>query len=338
MSDFNRFKNYLIRIVSPAFAIIVLVCGITIFFPRSEKVSEDKLIIAYKDQIQSYKWTAEVDSIDGIILGSSTLRYGLSSNLLKSKEYAQWVNFSMDARDPIVNYILLKEYYSKIKPKIVLVGLDPWIFSKKYYQHRNTILLNDLNSMEKLNYLISVDHFLPIKLIENYLNKSEINKPKKITIPSDFGSVKLKRTAVNFNEVKEDWFEISKFGWSNIQFEYLLKIKNFCHANGIILVFVVPPKRKDYVEVSMTRFQSENKIWWEKICEILPNENIVGTYDALSQLNQDSIFAEAYHLNDIGQVAFSSYLKNEINYPKKIVNEYKFITSSMQNQTHQVSN
>lgn len=333
MTDFKRFKYYLIRIFSPAFAIIILVFGITIFYPRMV-ISYEKLVEAHNDQIQSYQWTAEVDSIDGIILGSSTLRYGLSSNLLKSKEYAQWVNFSMDARDPIVNFILLKEYCSKIKPKIVLVGLDPWIYSKKYYQHRNNILLNDLNSWEKFNYLISVDYLLPIKLIKNYLNKSDTYKPNKIKIPSDFGSVKLSRTAVNFNEVNEDWFEINKFGWSNIQFEYLLKIKNLCDENGILLVFVVPPKRKDYIEVSLSKFESENKLWWEKISTILPNENIVGTYDALSQQNQDSIFAEAYHLNDKGQVVFSSYLKTAINNPKKIVKELNFIISSKSNQNH----
>lgn len=327
MTDFKRFKNYLIRIVSPSFAIIILVCGITIFYP-STVISYEKLVEAHNDQIQSYQWTAEVDSIDGIILGSSTLRYGLSSNLLKSKEYGQWVNFSMDARDPIVNFILLKEYCNKIKPKIILVGLDPWIYSKKYYQYRNNILLNDLNQMEKLNYLISVDHLLPIKLIKNYLNRSATYKPQKIKIPSDFGSVKLNRTAVNFNEVNEDWFEINKFGWSNIQFDYLLNIKNLCDENGILLVFVVPPKRNDYIEISLSKFESENKIWWEKICTILPNENIVGTYDALSQQNQDSIFAEAYHLNDKGQVVFSSYLKTVINNPKKIVKELDFIISS----------
>lgn len=332
MTDFKHFKNYLIRIVSPAFAIIILVCGITIFYPRTV-ITYKKLVDAHNDQIQSYQWTAEVDSIDGIILGSSTLRYGLSSNLLKSKEYAQWVNFSMDARDPIVNFILLKEYCSTIKPKIVLVGLDPWIYSKKYYQHRNNIMLNDLNPMEKLN-LISVNRLLPIKLIKNYLNSRY--KPNE-KMPSDFGSVKLNRTAVNFDKVNEDWFEINKFGWSNIQFEYLLKIKNLCNENGILLVFVVPPKRKDYIEVCLSKFESENKIWWEKICTILPNENIVGTYDAISSQNQDSIFAEAYHLNDKGQVVFSSYLKAELNNPKKISKEFNFIISSKLNQNHKGS-
>jgi hypothetical protein len=327
MSDFKRFKKYLIRTILPSCAMIVLVSVITIFYRGTINLSEDKLVDAHKDQTQNYTWTAEIDSIDGIILGSSTLRYGLSSTLLKSKEYAQWINFSMDARDPIVNYILLREYCNKIKPKIVLVGLDPWIYSKKYYQHRNTIMLNDLGPKGKLNYLISIDHFLPLKLIKNNLNNSNILKPKKLSIPPDFGSFKLNRTAINFNEVNEDCFDIKKFGWSDIQFEYLLKIKNLCHAKSIKIVFVVPPKRKDYIDVSLNKFESENKIWWEKICSILPNEKIVGTYDALCHFNQDSIFAEAYHLNYKGQVIFTSYLKNKIANPQKIEKKYNFIIS-----------
>lgn len=338
MSDFKHFKKYLIRTILPSFAIIVLISVITIFYPGTINLSEDKLVEEHKDQIQNYTWTSDLDSIDGIILGSSTLRYGLSSALLKSKEYAQWINFSMDARDPIVNYILLKEYCSKINPKIVLVGLDPWIYSKKYYQHRNTIMLNDLGPKGKLNFLISVDYFLPVKLIKNNLNNSKTFKPKKMSIPHDFGSVKLNRTAINFNEVNEDLFDIKKFGWSDIQFEYLLKIKNLCHAKNIKIVFVVPPKRKDYIELYVNKFQTENKVWWEKICSILPNENIVGTYDALYHYNQDSIFAEAYHLNGKGQVIFTCYLKNAILNPQKIEKKYNFIISSKSNQKNQGSN
>jgi hypothetical protein len=338
MGDFKRFRKYLICNLIPSFAIIILFAGITIFFPSTIKLTEEKLFEAHEDQINNYAWTDKMDSIDGIILGSSTLRYGLSSTLLKSKEYPQWVNFSMDARDPIVDYILLKNYCNKIKPKIVLVGLDPWIYSKKYYQHRNAIMLNDLNPTEKLNFLISVDHFLPVKLIKNNLNDSKTHKPRMKTIPPDFGSVKLNRTAINFNEVNEDWFDINKFGWSEIQFEYLLKIKNLCHAKGIKLIFVVAPKRKDYIDVSILKFQSENKIWWEKICDILNDENIIGTYDALYHYNQDSIFVDAYHLNENGQVIFSSYLKKLIKNPQKIEKKYNFIISSKSNHTHQGSN
>lgn len=338
MTDFKRFRKYLIRTLFPSFATIFIVTIITIFYPQTVNLTEEKLVEVHQDQIQNYKWTAAMDSIDGIILGSSTLLYGVSSTLLKSTEYSQWVNFSMDARDPIVDYILLKEYCSKIKPKIVLVGLDPWIYSKKYYQHRNVIMLNDLSPAEKLNYLFSIDRFLPVKLIKNSLNISREYIPVKVTIPTDFGSVHLDRTAINFNEVKEDWFDIKKFGWSEIQFEYLIKIKNLCHAKGISLVFVVPPKRKDYIDVSIVKFRLENKIWWEKICDNLTDESIVGAYDALCQYNQDSIFAEAYHLNAVGQVIFTSYLKNVINSPKKIEKKYNFIISPKSNQDNQLSN
>jgi hypothetical protein len=331
MSDFKLFINYLLKIFLPGVSLIIILLYFS-FFEEIQTLSEKKLSQAYSCEIEEYAWINRIDSIDGVILGSSSLRYGLSCELLKSKDYKQWVNLSKDARDPIVFYLLLRNCLKQFKPKIVLVGLDPWIYTKLYYKYRNNIMLNDLNSHERLFYFNHVDNGLLKKILKNYFSFKYSNTTSKIikNTPPDFGSVKLNRSARNFNEINEDWFE-KKLGWSKIQFDYLFKIKGLCDSNKIRLVFVIPPKRNDFVHVSNSKFKLYNEDWWNRINNLIPKANIIGSYDALKYENQDSIFADAYHLNGRGQIIFSNYLKNNIINPKKIYKQYNFIFASKKN-------
>jgi hypothetical protein len=331
MGDFKLFIRYLFRVyILPILLVITLLFIMLNLGPQ--KITEKDLYNAYKNDIESYNWIAGIDSIDGVILGSSTLRYGLSCGLLKSQVYKQWVNLSMDARDPIVFYLLLKKNIKLFKPKIVLVGLDPWIYSKLYYRNRATTMYSDFKLTERLNYFLSIDYRLPIILCKNqFAGTNKKPETKNDKIPPDFGSVKLTRNAVNFNEINDDWFRIKEFGWSKIQFEYLHKLKILCQSHRINLVFIVSPKRNDYINVVNSNFKLYHQDWWNQINSDLQNEQIIGTYDALKKFNQDSIFAEAFHLNNNGQIIFSEYVRKFISKPSKINKHYNFIHSSKSN-------
>jgi len=292
---------------------------------KQYNLPEPVLENAYRNEITSYNWVNTLDSVNGFILGASTLRYGLSASRLKTND-SLWVNFSMDARDPLVCYLLLKQYYASKKPSVILFGLDPWIFSKRYYINEEKIMYLDLNAHETYSFLKldkSVFFTKFRKLFDLYLSgNKKIKNDDSFTVPQDYGSVKLTEKAKNFDEIHNDWFEINKFHWSEIEFEYLLRIKDFCHKNNVKLVFIISPKRKDFRVWSETAFKHEHQEWWNKINDVIGGEYIIGKYSTLDAQNQDSVFVEAFHLNKNGQKEFSVFVRNSLKSPGVITRDY----------------
>ena len=325
MNHFKSFIQYLSRTYLPAFLVLFILFG-SAFFLSNNKTAEEEYCRAYNLEIEDYAWMKKINKIDGLVLGSSTLRYGLSCGLLQSETYKQWVNLSMDARDPVVFYLLLSRYLKELKPQIVLVGLDPWIYSKSYYRYRNPIMLNDLNCSQKIKYYSQVDQKLPIRILKSkFFPRNDESQTKNTTVPDDFGSIKLNRQAINFNEVNQDFFQLADFGWSQVQFEYLKKIDSLCGLKKVRVIYVISPKRKDYVSTCIKKFNFEHNRWWTLINETIPNAEIIGTYGALKNYDQNKIFAEAYHLNGFGQNIFSEYVKDNISKSKRVNLNYNFI-------------
>jgi hypothetical protein len=269
-----------------------------------------------------------LNSIDGIVLGSSTLRYGLSMDSINKNLHQTWVNLAMDARDPVVCFLLLKKTLSTHNPKIVVMGLDPWIYSKYYYRHRSEIMYFDFNFEEKIYFGFEKKN-LPFVLARNMINTSrnafnEEKTPPKPT-PKGLGSIELKRSAVNFKEVNDDWFKLNRYNWSELQFEYLKKINELCKQKKLRIVYVITPKRLDYIKSIKSNFLDEHTIWWNKIISRIPKEEVLGTYDCLEEFNQDSIFAEAYHLNGFGQKCFSQYIIHNLSKTNRIKSDFNFL-------------
>lgn len=292
-------------------------------------ISENLLRNRYTSEIEKYSWLSKLSHIDGFILGSSSLHYGVSCKEL-SRDNETWVNLSNDARDPVMYYLLLERWAIERKPKIVLVGLDPWIFSKSYYKNRDYIMYADFTVKEKLLYCINEDKLMPFKMYNNlyhilcYNAKVNNNNPvsSKDTIPEDFGSDKLTTTGMKYQEADRDKFQIEKYGWSDMEFEYLAKIKELCKKNNIKLIFVIPPRRKNFIDYANSKFIKQNVEWWNRLDKVVNGEYVVGHYSDLKGLNQESVFSEAYHLNSYGQNLFSKILRHEIDSPRLISDKF----------------
>jgi hypothetical protein len=320
----KRFVRLVLLYSSPFLA------GLLIVFLHSTTVNEQKLTGAYAGEISSYSWATQCGPIEGLVLGSSSLRYGLSATGISDSSH-KWLNFSYDARDPVVMYLLLKNYYPVLRPKQVIVGLDPWIYTKNYYPYRNKIMYLDLNG-EVLIRFLRKDVNAAIKKLQifgrdvagRYKARPQIGN-KQLQIPSDYGSVKLDIKAVNF-EADKDWFELERTGWSDVQFEYLKKLNVFCKTNGINVVYVFPPKRNDFIAAAREKFPKENSEWWARINAAITGAKVLGAYDVLSTENQQEIFAEAYHLNGVGQEKYSAYVRRHLGDAEVISLKYQYIS------------
>ena len=307
----------------PVLLLAVIILPVSL---KHYKLSNDVLARAYHDQINACSWVTRVDSIEGFILGSSGLKYGLSCNDLRTND-SVWVNFSQDARDPIALDILLEKYYTQKKPKVVLVSLDIQIFAKSYYTFLDNAMYLDLDACETWNFL-DKDPSVLVTKFEQYskyyiLGNYETNCDHgQVAIPEDYGSGKLTLATGRFHTLQPSWLELKSLHWSDIQFEYLSRIKYFCHNNGIKLVFIISPKRKDFTNLSKTVVLEQHRQWWNKIDSVLDGEYIIGNYSSLDYLNQDSTFVDYYHLNPKGQKVFSAFVKNKLLAPDTISKSY----------------
>jgi hypothetical protein len=284
---------------------------LTIYLIKEKIFSEDKLESIYKVEINDYAWinTLKCDSLV-VLAGSSSVRYGLSCtelNNLSSNSY-KYANIANDARDPIQTYFIIKNLdFSNISA--IYFGLDPWIYAKRYYMHRNKYMYLDFSFKETLNFSQEHDKSALLKRYKSFFkyvfNTYESSNYKNTTIPFDFGSVALEREAINFNEPASQWFQTDKYGWSDLQFTYLQKMSVLCQEKQVKFAVFLPPKRRDYCDIYKNNCASIHHEYVDKIVATGFNASILGRFDQLDESNDGVNFAEAYHLNKKGQATYS---------------------------------
>ncbi len=238
----------------PASIFILLELAIEIW--RPVMLSEACLKELFCEQMNDYEWINEMEADSLIILaGSSSVRYGLSCNVLNelSEHKYSFVNIAMDARDPIETYFILNSL-DRSNIKKMYFGLDPWIYAKRYYRHRQPYIYLDFLPLEAVRYQLYSDHSAMKKRYKGmitYIFRTTCNTVQtnlRPAIPNDYGSVALTRIPKNFNHSVSSWFETKKFGWSQLQFEYLTKIAVWCRQHSIQFEAFIPPKRSDFTK------------------------------------------------------------------------------------------
>jgi len=285
---------------------------------KNQIFTEEKLEQNHLKISNFFAWInlLESDSLS-VISGSSTARYGLSCTELNrvSGKDSSYISIALDARDPIETYFILKNLNLN-KIKNVYFGLDPWIYSKRYYKYRNIYLYLDFNLIECLFYYKEHDKSVLKKRYEAFFNYVFGTFDNSVNInygiPSDFGSVSLNYTAINFNSL-EDWFQIKKYGWSDLQFEYLKKMETFCNDKSINFFLFITPKRSDYSKYYFSDCIAAHHEYIRKLLDNNINSIVFGKYNLFDNEGDSTFFAEAYHLNQKGQMLFSDKFHEMIN-------------------------
>jgi hypothetical protein len=129
---------------------------------------------------------------------------------------------------------------------------------------------------------------------------------KNFIIPADFGSVQLNSNPANFNERVVSWFQIDKYGWSELQFVYLKKIVDLCKSKNVKLNFFIPPKRSDFTLEYSTSCQRLHSDYLIKFDKVISNNKVFGHFGQLNNFGDSICFADGVHLNKIGQKKYSA--------------------------------
>jgi hypothetical protein len=291
--------------------IFIILMEITIYVLKDDIFSEGNMGKNYINIGNKYQWVNKIKQGRKIFLaGSSSVRYGLSCSQLNklSNDTLSYVNLAMSAGDPIEMYFLLKQL-DLTGVKTVYLGLDPWIYSKFFYRFKRSYLFLDINFLQALRLSIKMDK--PIFLDRYFAFYQYLFPPKKNNnnsnqkVPGDFGSVKLVLKPRNFNTPIFKWFQIDRYGWSQLQFIYLEKIADLCRKKNIGFYTFVPPKRSDYSKIYKSQCKVIHKEYINNLTKVNFRSPIFGKFDQLDSLGDTALFAESFHLNAKGQEVYT---------------------------------
>jgi len=289
-------------------ALLLLETGIGL--GKKSLFSERKLEKVFRNSGNAYNWVSSVTHPRQVLLlGSSTVKYGLSCTLLNehSRDSLAFINLAADARDPLETYFILRQT-DLTRVKAVYYGIDPWIFAKTYYKNRNGYLYLDMDPLTAARYGLRQDpRVLPKRygsLFKSLFFRTVARaKTGKQEIPRGFGSAVMSRLPINFNEPVFEKFQLEQWGWSDLQFEYLQKIVQLCEDKNISFTAFYPPKRSDFIADYNAKCREIHATFLEKLKAAGFTTPIAGGFD---RLPGDSLYADAYHLNGKGQVKFSA--------------------------------
>jgi len=308
----KKFISTIVVFFLPIIAIVIIL-ELTILEKKQNIFSEEALDYVFYNSHQDYEWIYALNNDSLILLtGSSSVRFGLSCSILNdlSKHKFAYVNLAHNARDPIETYFILK-YIKFDKVKEIYFGLAPWIYTKRYYRHRNTYLYQDLSSIEALKFLCKIDRNCLQKRYKGFFNfafnplKGNNNGNYILDIPDDFGSVVLNREALNFNPPIGNSFQTLEFGWSDLQYQYLFKIAELCKEKNVSFTVFIPPKRSDYSAVYKSILKETHNGFISNLIDVNFSAQIFGTFNQLDNIGDDRFFTDAYHLNSAGQEKYS---------------------------------
>lgn len=304
---------------------ILLILELIIFYLKPYFFSETILDNIYCNKSGNYEWINEIKSDSLIILSaSSSVRYGLSCKILNdlSEQKYAFVNLAMDARDPIETYFILKHLNLK-KIKKIYFSLDPWIYTKRYYMHRNNYFYLDFSFIEILKYSYEHDKSSFMKRYKSFAlyilpNKCKNNSALNLIIPENFGSLAIersanKKSANNFNAPINNFFQIEKYSWSKLQFQYLSKIADLCKREKIELTLFITPKRSDYSKFYKSKCIKIHNEFVSNIEKEKISLRVFGKYDQLESIGDTIYFSDIYHLNKLGQERYSHIFYEMIN-------------------------
>jgi hypothetical protein len=304
----KRFFHIILRFsLLPVLFIVLMETWISA--KKKNLFKEDRLVDLFSDKIAAYAWVPKVKSEQKVLLlGSSTVLYGLNCDTLNhlAADSIAFINLGGDARDPVETYFILKGIDLR-NVKEMYFGIDPWIFARSYYTERESYFYLDLDTKQGLRFVSRDPRLFPKRykaFISSLVPRSSRLVQSDSSIPPGFGTAVLNRPPVNFSNPVHERFQLEKYGWSDLQFEYLQKIWQLCKERKINFHLFHTPKRRDFIDDYEKKGAHIQASFQQKLVAAGFTEPVLGSIDQLEEY-QDSIFADAYHLNKSGQSIFS---------------------------------
>ncbi len=293
--------------------VLLILVEVFISFRKEHIFSEKNMEYFLMGEQEDYSWieALDADSIQ-VLAGSSTVKYGLSCSALNKASNGKYtfVNIALDGRDPIQNYLIMKSLKSD-KVTSVYFALDPWIYARSFYIYRSSYMYLDFSFLQTLRFSFEYDKSAFLKRYKNFvkfilpLRRNTSRKSAVQPIPYDFGSEEIGDEDVDYENTLDDWFQLEKYGWSELQWQYLKKTLDLCKARHIRFYAFIPPKRADFTPLYRAKFSAEHEEYVHRLVELGFSEPTFGYFDQFDKYGGAENFVDSYHLSRAGQKKYS---------------------------------
>ncbi len=263
----------------------------------------------------NYSWIEKLEHPPKVLLlGSSTIKYGLNSTILAEElgyEVGQVINLAENGRTAIQTAQLLKDSPEQTfdSVSVVVIGIDSWTYSQKYYEH-NTLLMYDLNPIQSLllrngsEKEITFNEMIGVPLYKRILGSYKVSNTE-LEVPEFYGSGRLEKKPKNFDESVRNWYQSDVYSFSDIQFHHLKRILDFFKRKGIKVILLDTPKRSDWREDLEKNCAEVQREFDTRLKQIIGGQVHVIHTTSVRKEDESLFFNDGIHLNTIGQDWYS---------------------------------
>jgi hypothetical protein len=250
-----------------------------------------------------------------VLIGSSTVKAGLNANLISMGLFDDTLSVVNMGNMPTNS---LKQYYEIEKNLdhfpdscIFIIGIDPWVFSEKYYKYEPVML--PLWSLKQSLFMLFKEQFVwgCIGAQTDQLIMLKIRKPViNDQVPYNMGSVVFEAPDVNASTKFDEWVSYPDFGISSLYFGYFTKTISLINRKHARVILYYPPRRSDY----LAGFNSLSyMVQFNKLIEQVVKENKLSIIDLGTILSDaDNYWKDPVHLSKEGIDTVSSLFTEEV--------------------------
>ena len=273
-----------------------------------------------------------------VFLGSSMTKYSIVPNIIikNSKlDKGSVVNLGADAATPYemyLTYIKNKNHFSKTK--IFFYSIEPWLFSKKYYQYK--IYEKVLWSEEEWKYYMPQwDYYAEYKTsLFDVIRKFKYINPKindygyvpKIHSEKKFKLATKQEVQTYFQDKIHDHLGISHF-----QLKYLKKLKDEIEKNNSELIILYIPNHISYTQIINVYNKNYNLVLSNLLNTYLDKTKQFGSFCPKDYNLKYEDYFDRFHLSHTGAKKFSKELGNVFKLSNKLKEKEIFLDYSCEN-------
>ena len=276
-------------------------------------------------------WVEQLKSPPQIVfLGSSTVLFGVSPTVVQQQlglQDGSVVDLGFEARSPIVSYYVWeREKQVLSKAKIVIYGLDPWIFSDVYYGS---------DYFASLHFSLWQAFYQAVHPSDlKHLNLAAFGGPSFLTvlhglltyharvdqpipqIPEDYGARILRGKPYNYSRaarIREYFGSYPTYSISDLYLERFAELKKNVEATGATFVLLLPPKREKWAVSYRNDCTDIDSDLVSKLNWYLGPTRLFGSFDLIPSSLQSQYFQDDFHLGESGQRYFSKWIAEHLN-------------------------
>ncbi len=252
------------------------------------------------------KDAGSMDSVDVLILGSSHAYRGFDTRLFSSNGYKTF-NLGSSAQTPLQTEVLMRKYFKKINPKVVIYEVYPGSFSSDGVEssldllaNKRTIDFNDAIMALRINKLITYN-----TLMYSFFKK-EINNEE------DYDELRIKGNDTyipksGFVERKIAYYKNKKIKFQNNKWVFNEKqLKAF----GRIMNLIPDSTHLILIQAPITEYKYKSYVNNKEIDNYFKSKGTYKNFNTTGYLNDSLHFYDADHLNQNGVKIFNKTVLN----------------------------